>query len=253
MRSRDSLLLILILLIVLFAVIALFIFVVRQDRNLQQSPAGNGVVTPAPQARLVYPESGRPSSSRMMQAPKRPASCSTLGIGCTSSYLQPWQEPVDGSCRAQIRNGYPVPDPQCTPGGINPTVELSVIQNSAWRTRCIRDCEESQAKKHAAYRWYRISSPHHNSGSNQVCELDHLVPLELGGADGMGNIWPECGPDGAALADRNFKIKDRVENYLANEVKAGRMPLDAAQRGIAEDWTQYLDAANQYCAQSGRC
>ena len=127
------------------------------------------------------------------------------------------------------------------------------MRNPAWRTLCIRDCEESQAKKHAAYRWYRTPNPRHNSGSNQVCELDHLVPLELGGADGMGNIWPECGPGEIALAKRYFKIKDRVENYLADEVKAGRMPLDEAQRGIAEDWTQYLEAANQYCAGGGRC
>lgn len=253
MRARNSLLLVLILLIVLIAVIALFIYVVQQDRNSHPSSAGNGTSVPAPETRLAYPESSSASSPRPMYPPRRAENCSTLGIGCTSSYFQPWQEPQDGSCRVLIRNGYPVPDPQCTPGGINPTVTLGVMREPAWRTRCIRDCEESQAKKHAAYRWYQIPSPQHNSGSKQVCELDHLVPLELGGADGMGNIWPECGPDGAALAGRDFKIKDRVENYLTDKVKAGRMPLDAAQRGIAEDWTQYLDAANQYCARGGRC
>jgi hypothetical protein len=78
-----------------------------------------------------------------------------------------------------------------------------------------------------------------------VCELDHLVPLELGGADGLGNIWPKCGPDGATLDERYFKAKDRVENYLAGEVKAGRMSLDDAQRGIAADWTQYLANADR--------
>jgi hypothetical protein len=152
-----------------------------------------------------------------------------------------------------MRNGYPVPDPRCTPGGADPSVGANVLRNSSWRTRCLRNCEESEAAKHEAYGWYQIRKPKHNSGENQVCELDHLVPLELGGADGMGNIWPQCGPDGAALDDRYFKIKDRVENYLADEVKSGRMPLDAAQRGIAADWTQYLDQANRYCAAGGRC
>ena len=75
--------------------------------------------------------------------------------------------------------------------------------------------------------------------------MDHLVPLELGGADGLGNIWPECGPDATVLENRFFKTKDRVENYLAREVRAGRMSLGDAQRGIASDWTQYLAAANQ--------
>jgi hypothetical protein len=127
------------------------------------------------------------------------------------------------------------------------------MQDPGWRTRCLRDCEESQARKHVAYSWYQITNPEHNSGSNQVCELDHLVPLELGGADGMGNIWPQCGPDDMTLKNRYFKIKDRVENYLADEVKAGHISLDTVQRGIASDWTQYLDAANQYCASGGRC
>ncbi len=235
------------------AVIALFVFVVQQDRKSQQSSTGNAANAPPMVTRRTYSGSSRPSSPRPTQAPRRPDSCSTLGIGCTSSYFQPWQDPEDGSCQVVIRNGYPVPDPRCTPGGINPTVTLNVMRNPAWRTRCIRDCEESHARKHAAYGWYALQNPRHNSGRNQICELDHLVPLELGGADGMGNIWPECGPDGAALANRDFKIKDRVENYLADQVKSGRMPLDVAQRGIAEDWTQYLDAANQYCAHGGRC
>ena len=111
----------------------------------------------------------------------------------------------------------------------------------------------SEAEKHVTYKWYGTRKPRANSGENQVCELDHLVPLELGGADGLGNIWPECGPDATTLDNRYFKIKDRVENYLAEEVKAGRMSLDAAQRGIASDWTQFLTEANRYCAHGGHC
>jgi hypothetical protein len=99
----------------------------------------------------------------------------------------------------------------------------------------------------------QFRSPDPTQGEHQVCELDHLVPLELGGADGLGNIWPQCGPDSTILNDRYFKVKDRVENYLADEVKAGRISLDVAQRGVASDWTQFLPAANRYCAAGGRC
>ncbi len=91
-----------------------------------------------------------------------------------------------------------------------------------------------------------MTAPADNNGQNQVCELDHLVPLELGGADGLGNIWPQCGPDETALKSRFFKRKDVVENYLAAKVRSGAMPLEDAQRGIAADWTQYLDAAMSY-------
>ena len=157
------------------------------------------------------------------------------------------------NCRSLTRNGYPLPDPHCTPGGVDPTVTSQVLSNPEWFTRCIRNCETSEAQKHVTYEWYGLPRPKYNSGENQVCELDHLVPLELGGADGLGNIWPECGPNETASDERYFKIKDRVENYLTEQVKAGRMPLEEAQRGIAADWTQYLEAANRYCENGGRC
>jgi hypothetical protein len=107
-------------------------------------------------------------------------------------------------------------------------------------------------QKRAAYAWYGLQKPIENSGEDQLCELDHLVPLELGGADGMGNIWPECGPNGVALHQRYFKQKDMVENYLFAQVQSGKMPLAEAQRGIATDWVQYLAAAKASCA-NARC
>lgn len=146
-----------------------------------------------------------------------------------------------------------MPDPHCTPGGVNPSVSLTVLKDRRWRTRFVRNCAVSEAQKHIAYRWYDIEKPRINSNQRQVCELDHLVPLELGGADGMGNIWPQCGPDAVALNERYFKQKDRVENYLAEQVKTGAMSLIAAQHGIASDWTQYLADATRWCQSSRRC
>jgi hypothetical protein len=148
---------------------------------------------------------------------------------------------------------YPVPDPRCTPGGADPTVTAETLRSPEWRTRCLRNCASSEAEKHVTYDWYGIPRPHGNSGENQVCELDHLVPLELGGADGLGNIWPECGPNGVSLDDRDFKRKDHVENYLAEQVRQGRIPLAEAQRGIAEDWTRFLPEAERFCQLGGRC
>ena len=175
------------------------------------------------------------------------------GLSCSSAYFSSWTEPMATSCRILLKDGYPLPDPRCTPGGINPSVSLDRLRDPHWRTRSVRNCENSEAQKHIAYRWYDIQKPRINSNQNQVCELDHLVPLELGGADGLGNIWPQCGPDAMTLNERYFKQKDHVENYLAEEVKSGHMPLGLAQRGIASDWTQYLPAATRWCQEAGRC
>jgi hypothetical protein len=179
--------------------------------------------------------------------------CETIGVICSSVYFAQWLPPDDASCNIVMKEGYQLPDRRCTPGGIDPSVTVDTLRDPRWRTRCIRNCQTSESEKHIAYAYYNLARPRVNSGEDQICELDHLVPIELGGADGMGNIWPECGSTGVVLNERSFKVKDRVENYLANEVRAGRMPLSEAQHGIADDWTQYLEAANRYCDSGGRC
>lgn len=203
----------------------------------------------------TQPQSGR-RGEKEHRVPPRPGtgsqstpekSCSNLGVSCSSQYFATWSWPADGSCHATLRNGYPEPDLRCTPGGVDPTVTADILRDPAWRTKCIRNCQSSSAQKRAAYEWYGLPEPQGNSGENQVCELDHLVPLELGGADGMGNIWPECGPDSVTLRRRYFKQKDIVENYLAAKVREGKIPLAEAQRGIASDWVQYLDQAKASC------
>jgi hypothetical protein len=62
-------------------------------------------------------------------------------------------------------------------------------------------------------------------------EVDHLIPLELGGDNTIANLWPE-----AAEPVPGFHEKDRVENYLHRQVCSGAMGLADAQRDIARDW-----------------
>jgi hypothetical protein len=62
-------------------------------------------------------------------------------------------------------------------------------------------------------------------------EVDHLIPLELGGDNTIANLWPE-----AAEPTPGFHEKDKVENYLHRQVCSGAMSLADAQRQIATDW-----------------
>jgi hypothetical protein len=164
------------------------------------------------------------------------------------SFVQP-----DGSgvCTPGARGDYPVPDSRCSPGAINSTVTLEVLQDPRFRTSCVRDKATSAQQKHKTYDWYALKAPANNKGKAMVCELDHIISLEIGGADTLDNIWPQCGPSRVVLQNRYFKQKDVVENYLAYMVKNGNMSLAAAQRGIAFNWPQYLDHANQTCPGGG--
>jgi hypothetical protein len=154
-------------------------------------------------------------------------------------------------CTFRMSAGYPLPDPACTPGAINPTVNLSILKGGKFKTSCERDAATTSKKKQTTYGTYVIKKPAQNTGQKQSCELDHLVSLELGGADTLDNIWPQCGPAGVKLTMRYFKVKDGVENYLAAKVKAGDISLKDAQRGIATDWTQFIDQAEAYRSTHG--
>ena len=154
-------------------------------------------------------------------------------------------------CHVRMAHGYPLPDPKCTPGAINPTVTADVLGNLDFSTECIRNRVTTAREKAVTYRWYGIRPPRHNHGRTQVCELDYLVPLKLGGADTLDNVWPQCGPKKGPIWKRSFRRKDLVENYLAKMVRDGKMQLWEAQRGIAKDWTQYLSAAKKMCVPGG--
>ena len=160
--------------------------------------------------------------------------------------------PPSDKCSISNKNGFLIPDPSCTPGAVNPTLTLEVMKEPNFRTGCVRDQDTQPQDKAKTYHWYGLAKPANNPGENQICELDHLISLELGGADSLDNIWPQCGPSHVALEQRFFKRKDTVENFLAKQVRDGKISLPDAQKGIATDWTQYLEEAEKACP-GGNC
>lgn len=65
-------------------------------------------------------------------------------------------------------------------------------------------------------------------------EVDHLIPLEIGGSNSVKNLWPE--PFDLVWGAR---VKDALENKLHTMVCVGSLSLDEAQREIAADWIGY--------------
>jgi hypothetical protein len=78
----------------------------------------------------------------------------------------------------------------------------------------------------------------------QSCEVDHLIPLELGGSNALSNLWPE--PFGCADRQRcsvydprpGAGEKDQLENELHRLVCSGSLKLADAQRCVASNWVQ---------------
>lgn len=119
----------------------------------------------------------------------------------------------------------PRPDPGCTPGAIDPAVTQADIQSTICRsgyTANVRPpVSETDRFKRTMYAAYGIPT-------GATSELDHLVSLELGGANDAANLWPEVGPVP--------NPKDTVENDLHKAVCSNKVTLAAAQQAIASNW-----------------
>ena len=119
------------------------------------------------------------------------------------------------------------PDPVCTPGAVM-GISVDVVCNSSTKGRRA----VTTAMKNQVFADYSVSS--HPSGA---FEVDHFIPLELGGSNDIANLWPE-----PASPTPGFHEKDKVETALHNEVcKAHTMTLEEAQRVIATNWVKYYN------------
>lgn len=120
-------------------------------------------------------------------------------------------------------------DAACTPGAVM-TTDLKIICYTSTKNR--RKVTSATITK--VYKQYNIKKPVNNTGKNQKYEVDHLIPLELGGSNDIANLFPE-----PASPKPGFREKDKVENYLHRQVCKGAMPIEEAQYGIATNWIRY--------------
>jgi len=121
--------------------------------------------------------------------------------------------------------GQPLPDPACTPGAISTRVTQANIHETicvAKYTDGIRPptSQTNKAKKIVALAYDQVG---------QAGEYDHLISLELGGANDVRNLWLEPG--------KIPNEKDAVENTLKRLVCSGAIMLSEAQHRLARDWT----------------
>lgn len=120
-----------------------------------------------------------------------------------------------------------LPDRHCSPGAYYSGLTQSVICSAGFRTSSIRDVP--QAEKFAVEREYGLAPAYYG----RSIEIDHIVPLELGGSNDIANVFPE---PGSGLA--SYHAKDRLENRLHDLVCGGTVSLAAARAAIATNWVR---------------
>jgi Protein of unknown function (DUF3761) len=117
------------------------------------------------------------------------------------------------------------PDRHCSPGAYYSRLTKSVICASGFRTGTIRNVP--QTEKFRVEREYGMAATYYG----RTIEIDHIVPLELGGSNAIANLFPEPGSGPA-----NYHVKDTLENRAKAAVCDGTLSLRAARRGMAQNW-----------------
>jgi hypothetical protein len=118
-----------------------------------------------------------------------------------------------------------LPDPKFTPGDADSSLTKEAI--------CAPDISKSRRYvraelKRKVYVLYGMTP----DGDPCPCEVDHLIPLALGGTNRLRNLWPQS----HSTKPWNSLAKDRLERRLHDNVYHGIIELRAAQHEIATDW-----------------
>jgi hypothetical protein len=118
-----------------------------------------------------------------------------------------------------------VSDPKLTPGdSFAVTVQDLCVPGYTKKVRNV-----PAEMKREVYEEYGVTS--HGPGDYEV---DHLIPLELGGSNSIKNLWPES----HRTSPWNAQVKDRLEGKLHALVCGGQLDLKTAQQAIASNWIE---------------
>lgn len=124
-----------------------------------------------------------------------------------------------------------LPRQDLTPGIADPSVSAEQLRHPSFirKRRNVPLAEKKLVLQRYGIPW----------SQHRLYEIDHDLPLCLGGMNTISNLWPEpwAGPYGA-------KFKDRLEVYLHRRVNKGQMTLQEAQACfLTEPWTNAYNRA----------
>ena len=129
---------------------------------------------------------------------------------------------------AKAGPAYVYPNPTLTPGAIL-TTDASAICTPGYASS-VRNV--STATKKQVYAEYSVSYPQPTG----AYEVDHFIPLEIGGSNDLKNLWLE-----PASPTPGFHQKDQFENFEHDQVCKGSISVAEAQNRMTSDWYFYWE------------
>ena len=224
----------------------------RTSAARKAAPAAPKTAAPKPAAPKAVTPTRRSHAGRIAAAAIGVASATGLGVGLNHT------EPPPTPASAQV-----VPDSSKTPGATDPAVTTAAaLCAHTWAqgpagappvaggtlTYSQAGRQTSEALKDKAFANYGLTNPRDGGVSYEV---DHRVPLALGGRDELQNLWPQS----RTATGFNAWVKDRLEDRIYNMVchpKSGEatVTLQQAQAVFLGDWTKSYEV---YCYNETVC
>src|SRR6516164_1929058 len=138
---------------------------------------------------------------------------------------------------AKAGPAYPYPNTALTPGAVL-TTDAATICTPGYASS-VRDV--STATKEQVYAEYGVSYPQPRG----AYEVDHFIPLEIGGSNDIKNLWLE-----PATPMPGFHQKDEFENFEHDQVCVGTISAAEAQSRMVSDWYWYWEEEVEGAASS---
>ncbi len=130
--------------------------------------------------------------------------------------------------RTKAGPAYVYPDPSLTTGAVL-TTDASTLCTPGYASG-VRDV--STATKEQVYAEYGVSYPQPLG----AYEVDHFIPLEIGGSNDLTNLWLE-----PATPTPGFHQKDQFENFEHGQMCNGTISVAEAQSRMDSDWYLYWE------------
>jgi hypothetical protein len=143
-----------------------------------------------------------------------------------------------------VQGAYPDPSEDCTPGSENEKVKNTPLdfticggrrfsgRNPDWTSEQRPPTRATNILKKALMRSYGLEGR-----PLDAYELDHLIPLQLGGAPSdPHNLWPQAYDLQPGAHEPGAHEKDSVETWLKIQVCKKVMTLAQAQTAVKECW-----------------